>query len=176
MKRSDEPAKRAITAINLEPQVPAIREHGGEILKFMGDGSLAVFPIAKDGGNLAEVCGRALEASRKASANVNAMHYPSGDEVERFRFGVALHIGDILFGNIGGISRLDFTCIGPSVNLAARLQKIASRLHRTVVASAAFAGACHQDWVDLGEFSVAGFSNAHRVFGLRDEVIDPAVG
>jgi adenylate cyclase len=86
MKRSDEPAKRAITAINLEPQVPAIREHGGEILKFMGDGLLAVFPIAKDGGNLAEVCGRALEASRKASANVNAMHYPSGDELERFRF------------------------------------------------------------------------------------------
>ena len=67
-------------------QVPAIREHGGEILKFMGDGLLAVFPIAKDGGNLAEVCGRALEASRKASANVNAMHYPSGDELERFRF------------------------------------------------------------------------------------------
>lgn len=54
--------------------MPAIREHGGEILKFMGDGLLAVFPIAKDGGNLAEVCGRALEASRKASANVNAMH------------------------------------------------------------------------------------------------------
>jgi adenylate cyclase len=104
------------------------------------------------------------------------MHYPSGDEVERFRFGVALHIGDILFGNIGGISRLDFTCIGPSVNLAARLEKIASRLHRTVVASAAFAGACHHDWVDFGEFPVAGFSNAHRVFGLRDEAIDPAVG
>lgn len=172
------PAETVVDILNryFDCQVPAIREHGGEILKFMGDGLLAVFPIAKDGGNLAEVCGRALEASRKASANVNAMHYPSGDEVERFRFGVALHIGDILFGNIGGISRLDFTCIGPSVNLAARLEKIASRLHRTVVASAAFAGACHHDWVDFGEFPVAGFSNAHRVFGLRDEVIDPAVG
>ena len=156
-------------------QVPVIREHGGEILKFMGDGLLAVFPIAKDGGNLAEVCGRVLEASRKARANVDAMHYPSGNAIERFRFGVALHIGGILFGNIGGMSRLDFTCIGPAVNLAARLEKIAARLHRTVVASAAFAGACHNDWLDLGEFPIAGFSKMQRVFGLRDEVIADAV-
>ena len=152
-------------------QVPVIREHGGEILKFMGDGLLAVFPIAKDGGNLSEVCGRVLRASRKARANVDAMHYPSGNAIERFRFGIALHIGGILFGNIGGMSRLDFTCIGPAVNLAARLEKIAGRQRRTVVASAAFAGACVDDWVDLGEFPIAGFSQAQRVFGLREEVV-----
>ncbi len=150
-------------------QVPAIRKHGGEILKFMGDGLLAVFPIAKDGGNLGEVCGRVLDAAREARANVDAMHYPSGEAVERFRFGVALHIGAILFGNIGGSSRLDFTCIGPAVNLAARLEKIAGRLQRTVVASAAFAGVCSAGWMDLGEFPIAGFSKAQRVFGLRDE-------
>ena len=152
-------------------QVPVIREHGGEILKFMGDGLLAVFPIAKDGGNLSEVCGRVLQASRKARANVDAMQYPSGNVVERFRFGVALHIGGILFGNIGGMSRLDFTCIGPAVNLAARLEKIAGKLRRTVVASAAFAGTCVDDWVDLGEFPIAGFSQAQRVFGLREEAV-----
>ena len=157
-------------------QVPAIREHGGEILKFMGDGLLAVFPIAKDGGNLSEVCGRVLEASRKARANVDAMNYPNGDVVERFRFGVALHIGDILFGNIGGMSRLDFTCIGPAVNLAARLEKISARTHRTIVASAAFAGACANDWIDLGEFPIAGFSKAQRVFGLREEIAADAAG
>src|SRR5246127_1137912 len=139
-------------------QVPAIRKHGGEILKFMGDGLLAVFPIAKDGGNLGEVCGRVLEAARDAKADVDAMQYPSGEGIERFRFGVALHISEILFGNIGGMSRLDFTCIGPAVNLAARLEKIAGRLHRTVVASADFAGACDDDWIDLGEFPIAGFS------------------
>jgi len=155
-------------------QVPVIREQGGEILKFMGDGLLAVFPIAKDGGNLSEVCGRVLEASRKARANVDAMHYPNGNAVERFRFGVALHIGGILFGNIGGMSRLDFTCIGPAVNLAARLEKIAARTHRTVVASAAFAGACANDWIDLGEFPIAGFSRAQRVFGLREEIVADA--
>ena len=150
-------------------QVPAIRKHGGEILKFMGDGLLAVFPIARDGGNLGEVCARVLEAAREARASVDAMHFPSGDAVERFRFGVALHIGGILFGNIGGMSRLDFTCIGPAVNLAARLEKIAGQLKRTVVASAAFAGVMASGWTDLGEFPVAGFSRPQRVFGLRDE-------
>ena len=59
--------------------------------------------------------------------------------VESFRFGLALHIGTVLYGNIGGGNRLDFTCIGPAVNLAARLEKIASNLRRTVVASASFA-------------------------------------
>jgi adenylate cyclase len=167
------PAETVVDILNqyFDCQVPVIREHGGEILKFMGDGLLAVFPIAKDGSNLGEVCGSALAASRKARANIDAMHYPSnGSAAERFRFGVALHIGGILFGNIGGMSRLDFTCIGPAVNLAARLEKIAARTHRTIVASAAFAGACHNDWTDLGEFPIAGFSQAQRVFGLRDEV------
>jgi adenylate cyclase len=150
-------------------QVPAIRKHAGEILKFMGDGLLAVFPIARDGGNLGEVCGRVLDAAREARVNVDAMQYPSGEGIERFRFGVALHIGGILFGNIGGMSRLDFTCIGPAVNLAARLEKIAARLNRTVVASAAFAGVATGGWTDLGVFPIAGFSNPQRVFGLRDE-------
>jgi adenylate cyclase len=150
-------------------QVPAIRKHGGEILKFMGDGLLAVFPIAEDGGNLGEVCARVLDAAREASALVDAMRYPSGQSVEQFRFGVALHIGEILFGNIGGMSRLDFTCIGPAVNLAARLEKIAARSGRTVVASAAFAGVATSLWTDLGEFPIAGFSKAQRVFGLREE-------
>jgi adenylate cyclase len=159
-------------------QVPAIRKHGGEILKFMGDGLLAVFPIEEDKSNIPEVCGRVLQAAHEARDGVDAMRHVSCDTVERFRFGVALHIGSVLFGNIGGgslfghiggRSRLDFTCIGPAVNLAARLEKIASRLHRTVVASAAFADACACDWADLGEFPIAGFSRAQRVFGLADE-------
>jgi adenylate cyclase len=77
----------------------------------------------------------------------------------------------VLFGNIGGSNRLDFTCIGPAVNLAARLEKLTSRLHRIVVASEAFAGSCGADFVDLGEFPIAGFAAAQRVFGLRDEAV-----
>jgi adenylate cyclase len=150
-------------------QVPAIRKHGGEILKFMGDGLLAVFPIAEDQGNLAAVCSRVLDAAREARANVGMMEHSHEAAIERFRFGVALHIGGILFGNIGGSNRLDFTCIGPAVNLAARLEKIAGRLGRTVVASEAFAGICGGAWADLGEFPIAGKAIPQRVYGLSDE-------
>jgi adenylate cyclase len=151
-------------------QVPPIRKHGGEILKFMGDGLLAVFPISGGGETVADVCARVLDAAREARANVVAMRYERDELVERFRFGVALHIGDILFGNIGGSGRLDFTCIGPAVNLAARLEKIAGRLGRTVVASSAFAGSCAGEWTGLGEFPIAGLSFAQQVYGLRDEI------
>jgi adenylate cyclase len=150
-------------------QVPAIRKHGGEILKFMGDGLLAVFPIAEDDSDIGEVCARVLEAARESRASVEALQYPSGAAVERFRFGVALHVGNILFGNIGGGNRLDFTCIGPAVNLAARLEKIAGKLHRIVVASEEFTRICPDGWIDLGEFPIAGFSHAERVYGLADE-------
>jgi adenylate cyclase len=176
---SDRLAARAVVDIlnqYFDCQVPAIRKHGGEILKFMGDGLLAVFPIAKDGGDLGEVCARVLDAAREARASVDAMRYPGSEGDERFRFGVALHIGEILFGNIGGTSRLDFTCIGPAVNLAARLEKIAGKLSRTVVASAAFAGVAKDGWTELGEFPIAGFSRTQRVFGLRDEAVGGAAG
>ncbi|HEX9468171.1 MAG TPA: adenylate/guanylate cyclase domain-containing protein, partial [Bradyrhizobium sp.] len=127
------PAETVVDILNqyFDCQVSAIRTHGGEVLKFMGDGLLAVFPVTQQDGNVQQVCARALEAARESRASVEAMHYPIAETVERFRFGVALHVGKVLYGNIGGGNRLDFTCIGPAVNLAARLEKIAGRLHRT---------------------------------------------
>jgi adenylate cyclase len=165
------PAETVVDILNhyFDCQVSAIRSHGGEVLKFMGDGLLAVFPIAEQDGNIHQVCGHVLEAARESRASVEAMHYPIGETLERFRFGVALHVGKILYGNIGGGNRLDFTCIGPAVNLAARLEKIAGRLNRTIVASAGFAGICTGGWADLGEFPIAGFAKAERVYGLADE-------
>jgi adenylate cyclase len=165
------PSETVVDILNnyFDCQVAAIREHGGEVLKFMGDGLLAVFPIDEYVGDVTQVCGHVLEAARESRASVEAMHYPIGETVERFRFGVALHVGRILYGNIGGGNRLDFTCIGPAVNLAARLEKIAGKLNRTVVASAGFAGICAGGWDDLGEFPIAGFSKAERVYGLLDE-------
>jgi adenylate cyclase len=165
------PAETVVQILNcyFDCQVSAIRTHGGEVLKFMGDGLLAVFPIDEYVGDVRQVCSRVLEAARESRASVEAMHFPIGDAVERFRFGVALHVGRILYGNIGGGNRLDFTCIGPAVNLAARLEKIAGRLNRTIVASAGFAGICAGGWTELGEFPISGFSKAERVYGLLDE-------
>src|SRR5579863_9816454 len=85
-------------------QVPAIVDQGGEVLKFMGDGLLAIFPI---GDAAAPVCAQALAAALAARANVAAMQ--DADDETGVRFGLALHVGDVLYGNIGSGNRLDFT-------------------------------------------------------------------
>ena len=151
-------------------QVPSILKAGGEVLKFMGDGLLAVFPTADDGKDEREICEAALAAAHEARAAVKALTYMDrGHLAEQLNFGLALHVGDVLYGNIGGSHRLDFTCIGPAVNLAARMEKLAGSLGRTILASAEFASHASQDWDDIGEYSVAGFARPQRVFGLRDE-------
>jgi len=165
------PAETVVEILNryFDCQVDAIRAHGGEVLKFMGDGLLAVFPIDEYVGDATHVCGQVLAAARDARGSVEALAHPVGEAIERFRFGVALHVGNILYGNIGGGNRLDFTCIGPAVNLAARLERITGRLGRTIVASEGFAKVCREGWRELGEFPIAGFSKAQRVYGLAEE-------
>jgi adenylate cyclase len=145
-------------------QVPVILDHGAEVLKFMGDGLLAIFNIA---GNETEVCERALAAARRAQANIAAL---SDSAMPGLRFGLALHIGDVLYGNIGSGNRLDFTCIGPAVNCAARIEKLTSQLGRAVLASGEFARHCAGEFTPLGEFRLAGFSTPQLVFGLEDSV------
>jgi adenylate cyclase len=146
-------------------QVPAILEHGGEVLKFMGDGLLAIFPIAGD--DASGVCRRTLSCAREVRSRIAAL--PRKDDSEdAIRFGLALHVGEVMYGNIGGGNRLDFTCIGPAVNLAARLEKVASKLSETIVASADFAGRLPDEFRRLGEHAVAGFAAPQTVFGLAN--------
>jgi adenylate cyclase len=144
-------------------QVPVILEHGAEVLKFMGDGLLAIFAIE---GNEAKVCKRALAAARQAQANIAEL---SRSTMQGLRFGLALHVGDVLYGNIGSGNRLDFTCIGPAVNFAARIEKLTSQLGREILASGEFARHCRGEFTPLGEFALPGFSAAQQVFGLDDE-------
>ena len=150
-------------------QVPAILEHGGEVLKFMGDGLLAIFPLREGNADMGEACARALTAARQAQANIDAMD--TSNDIGRahgISFGLALHLGEVLYGNIVSGNRLDFTCIGPAVNLAARLEKVAAGLGRAIVLSADFAQFASVDLEPLGEFAVAGFSAPQKAFGLRD--------
>jgi len=142
-------------------QITAIARHGGEVLKFIGDGLLAIFPVAGDD---AKICGAALAAAEEASAAVAAIAAtPAGEGV---RFGLALHLGEVEYGNIGGERRLDFTCIGPAVNLAARLEKLTGKLGHTIVASSAFARFSPTPLRPLGEFNLAGFTRAETVYTL----------
>lgn len=141
-------------------QVPAILGHGGEVLKYIGDGVLAIFPVTEPvDANTA--CAEALAAACDARAEIA--------KVSGLRFGLALHLGEVLYGNIGSGDRLDFTCIGPAVNLAARLEKIAAREGRAVIASAEFARHCGTALAPLGNFTLAGFHERQPAFGLPDE-------
>ena len=146
-------------------QVPVILDHGAEVLKFMGDGLLAIFAIA---GDETEVCQRALVAARQVQTNIAEL---AGSAMPGLRFGLALHIGDVLYGNIGSGNRLDFTCIGPAVNFAARLEKLTGQLRRTIVASEEFARHCPGEFAALGEFTLPGFSAVQSVFGLEDDAL-----
>ncbi len=147
-------------------QVPAILDRGGEVLKFMGDGLLAIFPIAGDD-DAAAVCRRTLSCALEVRTQIAELPRKTENEAAT-RFGLALHVGEVMYGNIGGGNRLDFTCIGPAVNLAARLEKIAAKLGETIVASADFASHFSHEFTPRGEFSVAGFAAPQIVFGLAD--------
>jgi len=159
------PPKELIDLLNryFDAQVPAILEGGGEVLKFMGDGLLAIFPIAGDG-DVAAVCRRALTSALAARDRIAEL--PRTENTEGTRFGLALHTGEVMYGNIGGGNRLDFTCIGPAVNLAARLEKVAAKLGATSVASADFAPHLPGELVHRGEFPVAGFAAPQTVYGF----------
>jgi len=151
-------------------QVPVILDYRGEVLKFMGDGLLTIFPIAGNDADAGEVCKRALAAARQARTNVSALSEATAIEnFDGLRFGLALHIGEVLYGNIGGGNRLDFTCIGPAVNLAARIEKLTGQLGRMILASGEFARLCPKEFTAIGQFTLAGFSAPQYVFGLGDE-------
>ena len=113
---------------------------------------------------------RALRAARRAHTIIASLAADSDAATQaRLRFGLALHVREALYGNIGGGARLDFTCIGPAVNLAARIENLAGKLGRVIVGSSAFARHLPQEFVTLGAFGLAGFRNAETVFGLRED-------
>jgi adenylate cyclase len=145
-------------------QVPAIVKHGGEVLKFIGDGLLAIFPIASGDEDAQEVCENALAAAHEARTAIASDLNEGG-----VRFGLALHVGEVLYGNIGSGNRLDFTCIGPAVNLAARIEKLTGEMKRTILASDEFVRYCSSQFLPVGEFELRGFGVARSIFGLADE-------
>lgn len=149
--------------------IPPIEAHGGQVLKFLGDGLLAIFPIESSADGAGKRCAEALAAAREAAANLAAanrtLHRDRGLEL---RCGLALHRGEVLYGNIGAAGRLDFTTIGPAVNLTARLEGLAARIGRTLVVSAAFAEHCAEPLVSLGHHGLKGFDRKQEAFGLPE--------
>jgi adenylate cyclase len=156
------PPRAIIDLLNelFDCQVPAIEKHGGEVLKFIGDGLLGIFPLDKD------VDTRAADALAAANDAYAALDARNAGAAEPLRFGLALHVGEIAYGNIGGASRLDFTAIGPAVNVAARLEGLTGKLDRRVVVSSELAGHLHVPLEDLGAFELKGVPTPQHVFAI----------
>jgi adenylate cyclase len=119
----------------------AIVAEGGHILKFMGDGILATFAEPPGNSSGANVCEQALRAARTAVRAVAATAEPA---VQTLDLGIALHKGEVMYGNVGTPDRLDFTMIGPAVNEAARMEKLTKSLGCAILASDSFQAALEE--------------------------------
>jgi adenylate cyclase len=142
-----------------------LSRRGGEILKFMGDGLLAIFPLSEP-----KACANLLHAVAEAHQAMTALN-ESNRELGRvpLNYGVGIHVGDVMYGNIGSHSRLDFTVIGPAVNLASRLEALTKQLGRSVVMSRDFADQVKGEFnlEAVGKHSVRGFSDPIELFAYQ---------
>ena len=141
-----------------------IAKHGGEILKFIGDGLLAIFPLSQP-----DACANLLHAvteARGAMAALNARNNGSGRAP--LNYGIGVHVGDVMYGNIGSTSRLDFTVIGPAVNMASRLEALTKQVGRPVLLSRDFAELVARDFAleRVGKYEVRGFSDPIELFAF----------
>ena len=145
--------------------VEAVRAQGGEVLKFIGDAVLAIFRV--DPKAPAEACDAALRAARAvdvALCAINASREHHGKPL--IQHGVGLHVGQVSYGNVGSSERLDFTVIGPAVNMTARIESLCGRLEQSVVMSESFATQVATSTVCLGSYHLKGMSDAVDVYGV----------
>lgn len=148
--------------------VHAVEDGSGEVLKFIGDALLAVFPLSARA-HIADVaCEVALAAAEEAFDNVaSANTERKRQNLPKIDIGIALHVGKVLFGNIGSENRLDFTVIGPAVNMASRLQSLAPRLGVPLIVSEAFKAHSRRTFDDLGHHALKGIAEPQSVYTLH---------
>jgi adenylate cyclase len=145
-----------------------VEHEGGTILKFIGDGILAIFPLRSAGDQSGEIRRRALSAARAAADNIEDLNAERTAAGERpLAFGIALHMGDVMYGNIGAARRLDFTVIGPAVNIAARLEALSRDLGQSIVISADFAKAVGLELRSLGVHDLRGVRDRQELFAPK---------
>jgi len=151
-----------------ETLAAALRPRGGQVLKFLGDGMLATFSFGE--GNVAETCRRALDAAVEAMEALdalNATRAAAGGPIASVD--LALHVGEVLYGNVGATDRLDFTVIGSAVNEVARIEALCEPLGRAVLVSAEFVAAaedCGRRLESLGRHALRGVRQTKEIFAL----------
>ena len=142
-----------------------IDRHGGEILKFMGDGLLAIFPLSKP-----DACANLLRAIREGQTAMARLNEVNARRARpALQYGVGVHVGNVMYGNIGSAKRLDFTVIGPAVNVASRLETLTKDVKRPVLLSKAFVNMLDGDdigAVSLGPYPLRGLDEPVDVLAL----------
>jgi adenylate cyclase len=151
-----------------ETLTASLRLRGGQVLKFLGDGMLAIFPC--EDATRDEICRQALDAAAEAMSAVdrlNAARREAGKPA--IAVDLALHLGEVLYGNVGAVDRLDFTVIGPAVNEAARIEALCEPLGRKVLVSAELAAAVGDSCrlVPLGHHELRGVRELREIYGLE---------
>jgi len=159
-----------------EAMAGSVLAHGGEVLRYIGDALLAIFPLgdAATAGRVpvsgaAAACARALAAAREAVARMEALNRRrlEGGQVP-LRFGIGLHIGPVMYGNIGVDERLEFTVIGAAANEAARLEAMCKTLDRPLLLSAELARLVEEPLLSLGVHVLRGVREPHEVLTLKN--------
>ncbi|PSH62940.1 adenylate/guanylate cyclase domain-containing protein [Phyllobacterium brassicacearum] len=146
-----------------------IERHGGEILKFMGDGLLAIFPLSDPA-----ACANLLQAISEAQTSVAEMNDENTrNGREALGYGIGVHVGDVMYGNIGSRKRLDFTVIGPAVNVASRLESLTKEIKRPILLSKAFVemAGCISELENLGSFPLRGVGEPIDVYAFSGDCV-----
>ena len=144
----------------------AVLANGGEVLRFIGDAVLAIFPIRD--GDSQSACERAMAAARDAEARLGVVNDERArHDLEALDYGLGLHVGDVMFGNIGVPERLEFSVIGPAANEVARIEGLTKTLGRRTLASAEFARSVPRYWESAGSHALKGVGAPLEVVVLK---------
>ncbi len=143
-----------------------VKQHNGEILKFIGDAVLIIFPVDKTI-TPSQACRAALDAAQNSLLQFESQNIDrKTSQKPEINFGIGLHFGHVTFGNVGALDRLDFTVIGQAVNLTSRLEELTKRTDNALLMSQEFSDHLDQKTDCIGEFSLKGIERKQQVFSL----------
>ena len=146
-----------------EMTAAAVLDHGGEVVSLIGDAVLGLFRVE---GSTEETCGRALAAAHEARRRLGALPQPAIEPP--LNFGIALHLGEVIYGNVGIPERLQFTVVGAAVNEVVRVQDLTKQLGHPLLATASFAEAVAGPWISCGEHLLRGIETPMPIFTVPD--------
>ena len=161
------PVEAYLAVLNrfFECMVRPIVEFGGEVLSFIGDAVMAVFPLVEKEAMQQQACDDALAAAGEAQERMKAYNEERvAENLEPLKFGIGLHVGQLAYGNVGVPERLQFTVIGSAANEAARIQDLTKGQDSPILASSAFARYCPSPLNSIGEFELRGVSQKEEIF------------